>query len=350
MVLPNKMCDEHRSDISKKSVLVWGGLGFLGQPLVSKLLEGGMEVSVLCRSRKLYPAPVWASRVRWFELDGADPGGNSVLFEAVSSASIIYDFAGSSGAAASNRQPSLSLDENCRTQLAFLAACEKAGHCPHVVFPSSWLVYASGQPGPGGEAGPKDPVDETCSLGPLSMYAAHRLCIEHYLKIYAARGWITYTICRISNPYGFDPAPTARGYKVLNTFIQRALAGKPIEIFGDGRQLRDFIYISDVARALFHCGLVPEARNEVMNISSGNSHALVEAVETLIDLIGPSPVMFRPWPDEYRSVEPGDYRADISKARRLLGFHPEYDLKSGLRETIRDYSCDAKPRAVGISV
>jgi UDP-glucose 4-epimerase len=182
------------------------------------------------------------------------------------------------------------------------------------------------------------------------MYAAHRLCIEHYLRIYAAQGNITYTICRISNPYGVDPAPNAQGYKILNTFIRCAFARRPIEIFGDGGQLRDFIYISDVTRALFLCGLVPEARNQVINISSGHSHALLEAVETLIDLVGKSSVIFRPWPDEYRSVEPGDYIADISKARRVLGFHPEYDLESGLRETICDYRCETKPHAMGMGV
>jgi len=303
-------------------------MGFLGQHLIARLLEEGVEVSVLCRSRSLYPTPVWAPHVRWFELDR--PGSlESNLLAAVSHASVVYNFAGSSGAVASMRQPQHSLDENCRAQLAFLGACEKSGHRPHVVFPSSWLVYAAG-----GAA----PLHENHPTGPLSVYAAHKICIEHYLGIYAAQGCITYAVCRISNPYGFDdPVRMGKGYKILNAFIQLALAKKPVVIFGDGKQLRDFIYIDDLIEAMLACGLNVEARNQIFNISSGQSHSLIQALETLVELAGAFPVVFKPWPAEYRAVEPGDYIADISKAADLLRFHPRYDLKSGLEETILDY-------------
>ena len=323
----------------RDKVLVWGGLGFLGQQAVTRLLDRGAEVAVLCRSRSLYPSPAWDALVDWYELDR--PGAEATLLEAVSSASTIYNFAGSSGAVSSNREPLHSLDENCRTQLTFLAACQQAGHRPHVVFPSSWLVYAPGK---------TNPVGEEHLLGPLSMYAAHKLCIEHYLKIAAAQGHITYTICRISNPYGFDPAPTQRGYKILNAFIQLALANNPIEIFGDGRQLRDFIYIRDLTHALMLCGFASEARNQVFNISSGHSHSLFETVTSLIEMVGSaSPVIFKPWPEEYRAVEPGHYVADISRARAVLGFHPEYNLQCGIEETLRHYGRETKPLALGMS-
>jgi len=322
----------------KPTALVWGGLGFLGHHLVTRLLEDGIEVSVLCRSKSLYASPVWAPQVRWFELD--HPASlESNLLAAVSSASIVYDFAGSSGAVASNREPLRSLDENCRVQLAFLTACEKAGHRPHVVFPSSWLVYA-----PGGTK----PVDEDHPVGPLSMYAAHKLCIEHYLQIFGVQGRITYTICRISNPYGYDPTQVTKGYKILNSFIQHALAKKPITIFGNGTQQRDFIYVDDLTQAFVLSGYGKEARNKVFNVGGGKSYSLIQAVETVMDLVGSSPVIFKPWPDEYRAVEPGDYAADITRAANLLGFQPAYDLKNGLVETIRDYGAEDRGLAQGI--
>jgi dTDP-glucose 4,6-dehydratase/UDP-glucose 4-epimerase len=270
--------------------------------------------------------------VKWFELDHP-AAGDATLRAAVASASIIYNFAGSSGAAASNRDPLHSLEENCRVQLAFLAACEKAGHKPHVVFPSSWLVYAPGGP---------DAVDEDHPVGPLSMYGAHKLCIEHYLQIFARQDRITYTICRISNPYGFDAGKTNSRYKILNSFIQLALAKKPIRLFGDGRQLRDFIYIDDLIEIFSRCGTCSAARNQIFNVSSGHSYSLLQAVEKIMRLLGPSPVLFEPWPDEYRAVEPGDYVADIARATRLLDFRPAYDLESGLLQTAREYRNENK--------
>jgi len=302
-------------------------MGFLGRHVVERLLAGGRRVSVLCRRRTLYPPAPWAAEVRWFELDR--PEAEKEIFQAaVKSASVIYDFAGSSGAVASNREPRQSLEENCRVHLDFLEACAQAGSRPHIVFPSSWLVY---RPAEDGSAATEDhPVS------PRSMYAVHKLAIEQYLQIYARRERITYTICRIANPYGFDPAPRPN-YKILNSFVQKALACAPITIFGDGRQLRDFLYISDLTDALEACGFRPEARNETFNIASGTSHRLAHAVTLIQQLTGGPQVIYKPWPEEYLAAEPGDSHIDISKARRHLRFHPRYELQTGLAETIALY-------------
>ncbi len=297
-------------------------------------------MSVLCRPRSLHLRPSWASQVQWFELSGG-AGDRTTLQEAVSSASVIYNFAGSSGATASNRDPIQSLDDNCRTQLDFLAACERAGHCPHVVFPSSWPVYGVTGAGPIGEDQP---------VAPRSIYAAHKLCIEHYLQIFQRRQQITYTIARISNPYGFDRYPAGGVYKILNWFVQRALANMPITIFGDGEQLRDFVYIADAIDALMLCGFSARARNAVFNIGSGTSHSMLEAARLVQELAGAT-VRFQAWPDEYQVVESGDYTADISKARTETGFRPRFTLRSGLEETIRQYRADqVQPQAAAIAV
>ena len=313
-------------DITNRQVLVWGGLGFLGQHLIAKLLDLGARVSVLCRSRGSYSAPAWSHRVCWLELDR---GGASdvILAAAVSRSEIIYNFAGLSGAAASNREPLRSLKENCEVHLEFLAACQRSGNRPHVVFPSSWLVY---------EPGAKNPVDEGHRLGPLSLYGVHKLCIEQYLRIFGAQDYITWTVCRISNPYGFDPTKPGHSYKILNWFIELAFERKPIVIFGDGSQLRDYIYIDDVIDALIRC-VVPQAKNEIFNISSGTSHSLLQAVEILDRLAGPIRLTFKSWPDDYHAVEAGDYVADVSHARRNLGFRPVFDIEKGLERTVQAY-------------
>lgn len=312
--------------------LVWGGLGFLGQHLVVRLLSEGVSLSVLSRPRRLYPEVPWASKVQWFELEEGK-SNQDIFLSALSSASVIYDFAGASGAVASNRDPLGSLQANCAAQLELLQICEKVANRPHIVFASSWLVYGK----------TLGAASEDHAVAPRSMYAAHKLCVENYLQIFAQRQKITYTICRISNPYGFDPSRLGNTYKILNAFIQRSLWNLPISLFGDGGQLRDFIYIRDLVDALILCGFLPQARNELFNISSGVSHTIRDAVGIVRDLVGAPAVHFNSWPEEYKMVESGDYIADIAKAKNKLGFAPLYDLRTGLEETIGQYRSHVAP-------
>jgi UDP-glucose 4-epimerase len=209
--------------------------------------------------------------------------------------------------------------------LGLLESCAAARNVPHVVFSSSRLVY--------GHTG-KTPVTEGHPVNPMSVYAAHKLCIEHYLKIYALLGKITYTICRISNVYGVDEGTLGQGYRVVNAFIRAGLAGEPITLFGDGTQLRDFIYIKDLVDALITSGGSPGSRNELFNIGSGVSSSMHEAASLIRKMTGAPPLRFAPWPKDYELVESGDYVADISKARSELGLAPKYSLDLGLAESI----------------
>ncbi|MBC7926071.1 MAG: NAD-dependent epimerase/dehydratase family protein [Bryobacteraceae bacterium] len=310
--------------LAGRNVLVWGGLGFLGSHLVDCLLSAGASVRLLTRERERYTQPTWAHRVQWFEVRH-ESNKQEVFRSAVNGVDLVYNFAGSSGAVASNSAPLASLENNCREQLLFLAACEESGTCPHVVFSSSWLVYGRPQ---------YLPVDESHPLEPCSMYGAHKACIENYLRIFATRGKIRFSVVRMSNPYGFDPTAGRTSYKLLNTFVNTALAGHAVVLFGDGSQLRDFIYVSDVARALVACGQRAEATNEILNLSSGQSHTLLEAVNLLREMVPSPPPMFREWPPEYVAAEPGSYIADVSKMQRVLGLSGLVDLREGLSRTI----------------
>jgi UDP-glucose 4-epimerase len=268
--------------------------------------------------------PAWAADVTWHELPpGSD--ARAGFAHALAGATLVYNLAGSSGAVASNQQPLDSLDANCRLQLEFLAACAARGSMPHVVFSSSRLVYA-----PRGSV----PVGETDPLGPLSMYAAHKLCVEHYHQIYAHRNALTYTVARISNPFGVDEQVDTKTHGVINTLISRARQRLPLTLFGRGRQLRDYVYIRDLVDALVLCGERAEARNQIFNIGCGRSMSMLDAALLIRERVGGGDIEFRPWPVEYESVESGDYVADISKACALLGYAPQWDLASGLDEML----------------
>jgi UDP-glucose 4-epimerase len=181
------------------------------------------------------------------------------------------------------------------------------------------------------------PVDEDHPVRPRSIYAAHKQCIEHYLQIYSQLDEISYTICRISNAYGPDPGRAGQGYKILNSFILRSLAGQPITLFGAGNQVRDFIYIHDLTDALIRCGVRPEARNQLFNIGSGKGCRLVDAASFIRDVTGGPPLIFEPWPEHFLAVESGDYVTDIGKSSRLLGVLPHFGIREGILDTVRAY-------------
>jgi nucleoside-diphosphate-sugar epimerase len=297
---------------------VWGARGFIGGALASNLRAAGWRVRVLTRARP--PQSLSSDDVDCVELRDGDR--RRAFDRALDGVGAVFNLAGSSGAVSSNRHPIESLESNCRLQLEFLAACERARSAPQVIFASTRLVY-----GPSGRRA----VDESWPVEPLSVYAAHKLCVEHYHQIASRRSDITYTICRISNPYGEDPLASNKGYGFVNAMIHRAVAGGRITLFGDGRQLRDYIHVDDLTTMLRLCAERDVARNTTLNIGFGSSIALRDAADAIHRTFGGGPVEFCPWPDEYDAVEVGDFVMDTSRAQRVLGYSPERDFTTGLK-------------------
>jgi UDP-glucose 4-epimerase len=312
-----------------KNIVIWGAYGFMGRHLVNRLLESGANVSTLTRERSRYAPAPWDSppfsgAITPFEIGAGDP--QPVLRQAVQSADIVFNFAGANGAVQSNQDPRRSSDESARVQVAFLQACAQSGRRPHVVFSSSRLVYGRAQQLPVGEEHP---------LAPRSFYAANKLCCEHYHRAFAGTGALTFTICRISNAFGPDPEFARKDHGVINTFVERALAGQPLRLFGDGSQLRDYIYIDDLVEALLLCANHPGARNEIFNVGSGEGVRLRDAAEEIRRAAAGPPIEFQPWPEDYEKVESGDYVSGIAKIQSRLGFSPAYSFREGLAQYLR---------------
>jgi nucleoside-diphosphate-sugar epimerase len=305
-----------------KYALVWGARGFIGRALVAHLRANGWRVRALTRALD-GPPPSWGADIEWIELA---PDRARAFDRAVDGVSVVFNLAGSSGAVASNRDPIESLESNCRLQLEFLAACERSALPVRVVFASSRLVY-----GPAG----LNAVSEQSPIRPLSIYAAHKLSVEHYHQIASQRGRISYTICRVSNPYGVDTDPCGKGYGFINALIQRARTGQVMRLFGDGGQLRDYIHLDDLTTMLRLTAERGAARNVVLNVGYGGSLTVRDAAHEIQDVFRGGAIEFRPWPAEYEAVESGDFVMDTSRAKAILGYSPRYDFSAGLR-AVRD--------------
>ena len=115
------------------------------------------------------------------------------------------------------------------------------------------------------------------------------------------------------------------------------MEGKDIQIFGDGNQLRDYLYVADIVSAMLAAGITEEANGEVFNLGSGKSIRFCDMAQTVIDTIGNSNLVKVPWPDDYKIIEGGDFECDISKARELLNWQPKYEFADGLKKTVEFY-------------
>lgn len=304
-----------------RRVLVIGGDGFLGRNMIRRLVALGAAVTVLVRKRR---HPDQGGVRRTLVGDMKDP-----IFarDAVQGHDLVLNFAGVTSAVSSNRSPSLSLMEECFPHLNMLAACAELAAPPLIVFPSSRMVY--GRPD-------SLPVDERHPTRPTNVYGIHKLTVENYLRVYHETAGVPYLIFRISNPYG-PLQPRHQSYGILNTFIQRALAGETIRLFGSGEQRRDFIYIDDLMDTVLRAVLTPSCHNDAYNLGGPEGISLREAAETVAGCVAGTRIVFEPWPEDYLKVETGDYVASFERLARHVPLPRFTPFREGIATTVRAY-------------
>jgi len=312
-------------------VLVAGGDGFLGRNCVELLLELDARVSILTRSQSSSGRNPAIERI--FRGDIQNP---ELAREAVSDVSLVFDFAGSSGALDSNQRPTPNLEE-CGAQLNLFQAAARASHPPKVLFCSSRLVY--GRP-------LYVPVAENHPLAPQSFYAAHKVTAESYLKVLSHTHGLRFTVLRVSNPYGPHQASRHKNYGVINQFLQRAAAGEAIRVYGEGAQIRDYIHARDLIAGFVLCGESSRCDGELFNIGGREPVRLYDAAETITRLAGAPPLVHEPWPADYERIETGDYVTDLAKIDRFVDLPQPCSLEEGFSLSLEAYRHETERSAL----
>jgi nucleoside-diphosphate-sugar epimerase len=307
---------------SGRTVLVTGGFGFLGLNLIERLREGGADIRVLARS---WPpegryAPV-TEGVRFYKADIRD---EVMVEQAVADADVIFNLAGKSGASASNSSPLDDLDVNARGQLVLLEACRRLNPAVRIVFPSSRLVYRPALP---------LPVSENAPVGPCSIYGVHKLTGEQYHQLYARLYGLNAVILRITNPYGPFQRREQNRYGIINWFIHLAMSGKPLPVYGEGEQLRDYVHADDVIRAFLLAGNGTHAER-IYNVGGGTGVSFREMAEKIVRLTGGPGIESVPWPEDAARIESGSFVADVSRIREEMGWIPGISLDDGLSDVV----------------
>jgi len=309
-----------------KSVLVTGGAGFIGSHLCERLVEKGSYVicvdNLYTGSKKNIASLLTKENFKFIECDVRDRDRLIEIFKE-ETPDIVYHLAAVVGVKRTLENPKEVLDVNIKGTENVLEAALNSG-CKKVVNISSSEVYGNPIEIPEREDSPKN-VELP--------YAIAKLIGEKYAEIYYKKYGLKTTSLRLFNVYGPRQDATPYGF-VVGIFIKRVLQNKPPIIYGDGFQTRDFTYIDDCITPMIIAGEKEAADGKVFNIAAGKPITILDLAELIIELCGKN---LQPIFEKEREFEIRHRFADISKMRTILGYKPKYDLREGLKQTIRWY-------------
>lgn len=303
--------------------LVTGGAGFIGSNLIQKLLREGHRVRVVDN----FSTGNWENLKDLCCEDSAleividDIRDLEALKKATSGMDYVIHLAALSSVAESVKDPVSYNSVNVEGTVNVLMA-SRDEKVKKVVYISSSAIYGDN---------PELPKREDTKSEPLSPYAVSKLAGEHYCKIFHSIYSLNTVILRLFNVFGPRQNPESEYSAVIPKFVLSLLKEQPITIYGDGAQSRDFIYVENVIDGILSACRARRVAGERINIAGGQRTSLNTLVEVLSELIDnhTKPI--------YVAARSGDVRhslADISRAKKLLGYEPKVLLREGLEKTI----------------
>jgi UDP-glucose 4-epimerase len=321
------------------NIIVTGGAGFIGSHLTDYLLSKGHHVIIVDnlltgRSSNSLGQP----RLKFLHKDISTCIVGDFIDQSNQKIDGIVHLAAISSVGESWIQPQKVNDNNCSSMLRVIELCKEL-KIPRLVFASSAAVYGEQH---------SMPISEEQSRTPLSPYGLQKLVCEDYAKMFSEKYQYSCVVLRLFNVYGHRPIQNSQNSGVIDSFLRSFLYHLPIEIYGDGSQTRDFIFVADVVESISKSLMIPLEPGilEVCNIGSGKA-------TSLIHLIHQFQAIFPQWANQvtFKPSRQGDIthsQADISKAQSFLNFSSPTTLVTGLRKLvmpISSYSLNQQPQA-----
>lgn len=297
--------------------MITGGAGFLGAALANRLAADGHEVRVLddlsSGDKDALSPPVLFTR--------GDVNNVPLLWSLLQGVDCVYHLAARVSVPQSVLYPRAYNEVNVGGTVSLMEATRDAG-IRRVVLASSGAVYGDQL---------EQPVHENDIPNPDTPYAVSKWAAEQYLHTIGALWGIETVALRIFNAYGPGQALPVSHAPIMPRFLQAAVSGGSLVVFGTGRQTRDFVYVADVVQALVNAATTRDVNRQVINVGSGVETSVNDLIRLIEQTIG----------QEVNRINNSDKGggvsrlvADISKAERLLGFRPLVDLGEGLRRTL----------------
>ena len=311
------------TDWAGRTALVTGGAGFIGSHLVDRLVDERARVRVLDDFSTGSETNL-ARSAEAIAVTRADLRDESAVRGALEGCEVVFHLAAIPSVPRSVDQPELTHAVNVTGTLALLEACREAG-VRRLVLAASCAAYGND---------PQLPKSETLPPHPESPYASQKLMCEEYCRLYSALYGLQTVALRFFNVFGPRQSPESDYAAAIPRFVSASVEGKPITIFGDGEQTRDFVYVEDVASACLLAAASDGAVGQVINVAGGRRISVNEIVRTIARLTGSSA---EPAHVEERAGDVRHSEADITRARELLGFVPQVGLEAGLERTIAHF-------------
>lgn len=298
----------------QKRAVVTGGAGFIGSHVVDALIEAGYDVNIVDnmsagKRERVHP------KAKLFEVDVCDTEAFRAILR---KGDIIFHLAALPSVPYSILHPRESHEVNVGGTLSVLEAAREMG-AARVVYSASSAAYGDN---------PTLPLSEVELPAPVNPYGVQKYANEHHLRIYSILHGIETVSLRYFNVYGPRMNLDGPYAAVIGAFVKRKQQGLPMRINGDGGQTRDFVHVTDVARANFLAATAPTVgRGEVVNIGSGKSIS----VKALAHIMGGD--------IEYAEAvkEARHSLADNRKAKTLLGWEPTVEFEDGIAELLREW-------------
>ena len=316
---------------SGKEILITGGLGFIGSNLARRLVSQGANLTLVDSLIPQYGGNT-------FNIDDiknkvavnvCDVRDTFAMEQLIQGKDYLFNLAGQTSHLDSMADPHTDLDINAAAQLSILEVCRKENPDIKIVFASTRQLY--GRPD-------YLPVDEKHPIRPVDVNGINKLAGEWYHLLYNNVYGIRACALRLTNTYGPRMRVKDARQTFLGIWIRLLIEGRPIKVFGDGLQLRDFNYVDDCVEALLLAGASDQANGKVYNLGGSEVIGLKDLSKMMVNLGHGGSFELAPFPSERKAIDIGDYYSDFSLITKELGWVPKIDLKDGLKRTLNYYS------------
>jgi UDP-glucose 4-epimerase len=313
-----------------KKVLITGGLGFIGSNLCIRLVKLGAKVLAIDnmlprQGGNLFNVEPVKNKI---QINVSDIRNQTSMNHLIKDVDFVFHLAGQVNHVDSVKNPLQDLSINVEGTLVIMEALRQNNKNAKVIFTGTRGEYGHSL---------KLPVSEDHQINPIGIYAITNFAAERIVLTYNNLHGIKSMCMRITNTYGPRHQMQHDEYGVFNWFIRKAIDNEIIPVMGDGRILRDYLFIEDLLDALIQSALCDKAYGGVFNIGSGIPVSFIELAEKIKMIAHSGITKFTKFTSERKALEPGDYYADIKKITETVGWKPKTTLEKGISETINYY-------------
>jgi dTDP-glucose 4,6-dehydratase/UDP-glucose 4-epimerase len=322
------MIDYH--SFQDKKILITGGIGFIGSNLARRLVSCGAKVTLVDSLIPMYGGNLQniADIKEQVTVNISDVRDAFSMAYLVQNQDYLFNLAGQTSHLDSMTNPQADLDINAAAQLSILEACRQHNPQIKIVFASTRQIYGKPE---------YLPVDELHPIRPVDVNGINKLAGEWYHLLYNNVYGIQACALRLTNTYGPGMRVKDAKQTFLGIWLKNLIEGKPVLVFGDGLQLRDFNYIDDVVDALLMAALSSQVNGQVFNLGSKEVVNLKQLAQMLCDLKPAASYDIVPFPPERKAIDIGDYYSNYDKFTATLGWEPKINLAHGLKSCLDYY-------------